>query len=107
MITPVVALILIGIMFILGILIGYALGRGAGKERTRSLLSYMGNKMEQLRADSKIKVIRRDIAKQYRDTTRADELTKELSGEAMVFFEVQRSIRDWCQSNNEKDPCAL
>jgi len=99
-----VSYVVAGMIFIMGIMFGFFLGWCAGKERTRSLLSYLTNKMEQLRADSKIKVIRRDIAKQYADTERADELTKEMTGEATIFYEVQNSIRDWCRSNNEKNP---
>jgi len=91
----------------IGIYLGYALGWGAGKMRTKDLLAFLTNKMEQLRADSKIKVIHRDIAKSYSDNERADELTKEMAGEATVFYEVQYSISAWCRDNNEKDPFCL
>jgi hypothetical protein len=99
--------VMILITLIAGLMLGFMLGWGAGKMRTKSLLAFLTNKMEQLRADSKIKVIRRDIAKQYADTERADELTKEMAGEATVFYEVQHSISAWCRDNNEKDPFCL
>jgi hypothetical protein len=103
MISTTLALFIMTALFMLGFMLGW----GAGKMRLRDLLSSMAKLMEQLRADSKVKVMRRDIAKHYADNERADELTKELAGESVIFYEVRGAIRDWCQNNNEKDPFAL
>lgn len=91
----------------IGLVVGLFVGWGAGKNRTRRLLSFLSNKMEQLRMDSKLKVNRRDIANYYGDTQRADELTKELAAESCIFYDIQRAISNWCAANNEKDPFTL
>ena len=92
---------------LVSMMLGFMLGWGAGKMRLRDFLSSLAKTMEGLRAESKVKVMRRDIAKHYADNERADELTKELAGESIIFYEVRGTIRDWCQNNNEKDPFAL
>ncbi len=103
MISTTLALFIMTILFMLG----FALGWGAGKMRLRDFLSSLAKTMEGLRTDSKVKVMRRDIAKHYADNERADELTKELAGESAIFYEIRGTIKDWCQTNNEKDPFAL
>ncbi len=92
---------------LVSMMLGFMLGWGAGKIRLRDFLSSIAKTMEQLRAESKVKVMRRDIAKHYTDTEKEHDLSRELSGESMVFCKVQESICAWCQNNNEKDPFAL
>jgi len=99
--------IVIMIFFISGILLGFMCGWGAGKERTKSLLAHITNRMQQIRANSKIKAVRRDIAKQYGDAARAEELTNEMAAESTIFYDIRGAINEWCLSNNQKSPVDL
>lgn len=94
-------------LFIAGILLGFMLGWGAGKERTKSFLAYLVKKMEELRADSKIKSMRRENAYEYGDFTKSQKLGEELCAESRIFMSIQASISRWCRNNNEKDPFSL
>ena len=90
-----------------GVIVGVWIGLRSGTKRTRGLLSVMVNKMEHLRDESRLKVVRRYTAEIRGNYALKDELTKELHSEGKIFYAVQRTISDWCINNNEKNPFAL
>ena len=103
--TSIIAVIIFSALT--GFLFGGSLGYITGKKRSKLLIAYLANRMEQLRTDHVRKVKRMNIAAFNKDDRKVDYLTRELLAESTVFNDIQHAISDWCINNNEKDPFAL